>query len=35
MVKPMVGGFCSVGIDATLDDVCGIRGHLHSFREVK
>ena len=35
MVKPMVLVFVLLGVDATLVDGCGIRVHLHSFREVK
>ena len=35
MIKPMVVGFFLLGVDATLDDGCGISEHLHSFKEVK
>ena len=35
MIKAVVVGFCSFGLDATLGDWCGIRQHLHSFREVQ
>ena len=31
----MVVGFCSIGVDATLGDGCGIWQHLSNFREVK
>ena len=35
MIKPMVVGFCSIGVYATLSDGCGIREHLHILREAK
>ena len=35
MIKKMVVSLCSIGVDATLGDGCGIWEHLHSFREVK